>query len=148
MAPERSELTTSNGGGTFKRHTEGPDCRRVVESIIRFLKSTLGLSTDIVDEHRRWIEDVNDTQNTTLTFPIIADADLSVARMYDTIHPGQSESAAVRSVFIIDPAMKIRLMMTYPMSVGRNFNEILRVIDALQLGDQAHRDAGRLEEGR
>ena len=95
----------------------------------------LGLSTDTVDEHRRWIKDVNDTQKTTLTFPIIADADLSIAKMYDMIHPGQSETAAVRSVFIIDPAMKIRLMMTYPMSVGRNFDEILRVIDALQLGD-------------
>lgn len=95
----------------------------------------LGLSTDTAEEHRRWIEDVNDTQNTTLTFPIIADADLSIARMYDMIHPDQSETAAVRSVFIIDPAKKIRLMMTYPMSVGRNFDEILRVIDALQLGD-------------
>lgn len=95
----------------------------------------LGLSTDTADEHRKWIADVNETQNTNLTFPIIADADLAIARTYDMIHPNQSETAAVRSVFIIDPARKIRLMMTYPMSVGRNFDEILRVIDALQLGD-------------
>lgn len=95
----------------------------------------LGLSTDTADEHRKWIADVNETQATNLTFPIIADADLAIARTYDMIHPNQSETAAVRSVFIIDPARKIRLMMTYPMSVGRNFDEILRVIDALQLGD-------------
>lgn len=95
----------------------------------------LGLSTDTAEEHRKWIADVDDTQHTTLTFPIVADADLSIAKMYDMIHPDQSETAAVRSVFIIDPKKKIRLTMTYPMSVGRNFDEILRVIDALQLGD-------------
>ncbi|RYM10477.1 peroxiredoxin [Sphingobium cupriresistens] len=95
----------------------------------------LGLSTDTADEHRKWIADVNDTQKTDLRFPIVADADLAIARMFDMIHPEQSETAAVRSVFIIDPAKKIRLTMTYPMSVGRNFDEILRVIDALQLGD-------------
>ena len=78
---------------------------------------------------RKWIEDVNDTQHTDLKFPILADANLSIARMYDMIHPQQSETAAVRSVFIIDPDMRIRLTMTYPMSVGRNFVEILRVID-------------------
>lgn len=95
----------------------------------------IGLSTDTADEHRKWIKDVNDTQHTNLTFPIIADADLAIAKMYDMIHPGESETAAVRSVFIIDPDKKIRLTMTYPMSVGRNFDEILRVIDALQLSD-------------
>ncbi|MBR9835104.1 MAG: redoxin domain-containing protein, partial [Alphaproteobacteria bacterium] len=96
----------------------------------------LGLSTDTVEEHVRWIEDVNDTQNTDLQFPIVADADHKVAQLYDMIHPGESETAAVRSVFIIDPQNKIRLTMTYPMSVGRNFDEILRVIDALQAGDK------------
>ncbi len=100
----------------------------------------LGLSTDSVEEHLKWIEDVNDTQNTTLRFPIVADKDRRIAELYDMIHPGQSETAAVRSVFIIDPNMKIRLTMTYPMNVGRNFAEILRVIDALQLGDK-HRVA-------
>lgn len=95
----------------------------------------LGLSTDTVAEHMKWIADVNDTQKTDLQFPIVADADLKIARVYDMIHPEQSATEAVRSVFIIDPKKKIRLTMTYPMSVGRNFDEILRVIDALQAGD-------------
>lgn len=95
----------------------------------------IGLSTDTVDEHLKWIEDVNDTQHTTLRFPIVADEDLKVAKLYEMIHPEQSETAAVRSVFIIDNDKKLRLTMTYPMSVGRNFDEILRVIDALQTGD-------------
>lgn len=95
----------------------------------------LGLSTDTAEEHRKWIADVNDTQHTDLKFPIVADADLSIAKLYDMIHPDQSETAAVRAVFIIDPDKKIRLTMTYPMSCGRNFDEILSVIDALQLAD-------------
>jgi len=96
----------------------------------------LGLSTDGVKEHLAWIEDVNDTQDTTLTFPIVADADKKIAQLFDMIHPNESDTAAVRSVFIIGPNKKIRLTMTYPMSVGRNFDEILRVIDALQVGDK------------
>jgi peroxiredoxin (alkyl hydroperoxide reductase subunit C) len=96
----------------------------------------LGLSTDTVEEHMGWINDVNETQNTTLTFPIVADQDKKVAQLYEMIHPGESETAAVRSVFIIDPNNKIRLTMTYPMSVGRNFDEIIRVIDALQTSDK------------
>lgn len=95
----------------------------------------LGLSTDSVAQHLKWITDVNETQHTTVEFPIVADADLRVARLYDMIHPAQSTTEAVRSVFIIDPSGKIRLTMTYPMNVGRNFEEILRVIDALQLAD-------------
>lgn len=95
----------------------------------------IGLSTDTVEEHHSWIKDVDDTQNTTLKFPIVADPDLAIARLYDMIHPAESETAAVRSVFIVDPHKKIRLTMTYPMNVGRNFDEILRVIDALQLAD-------------
>ena len=86
----------------------------------------LGLSTDGVEEHLKWIEDVNDTQETTVSFPIVADPDCIVARLYEMIHPHESETAAVRSVFIIDPHKKIRLTMTYPMNVGRNFDEILR----------------------
>ena len=96
----------------------------------------LGLSTDGVKEHLEWIEDVNDTQDTTLEFPIIADTDKEIAALYGMIHPNESDTAAVRSVFIIDPDKKIRLTMTYPMSVGRNFDEIIRVIDALQAGDK------------
>jgi peroxiredoxin (alkyl hydroperoxide reductase subunit C) len=95
----------------------------------------LGLSTDTVAEHMSWIKDVNETQNTDLQFPILADADLEISRLYDMIHPSESKTEAVRSVFIIDPLKKIRLMLTYPMNVGRNFDEILRVIDALQLAD-------------
>lgn len=96
----------------------------------------LGLSTDSVDEHLKWIDDVNDTQHCDLQFPIIADPDFKVARLYEMIHEGESDSAAVRSVFIIDPNKKVRLTMTYPMAVGRNFDEILRAIDALQTGDK------------
>jgi peroxiredoxin (alkyl hydroperoxide reductase subunit C) len=95
----------------------------------------IGLSTDTVEEHLKWIEDVNDTQNTTLRFPIVADADLKIAKLFEMIHPSQSQTAAVRAVFIIDSDKKLRLTMTYPMNVGRNFDEILRVIDALQTGD-------------
>lgn len=95
----------------------------------------LGLSTDSVEDHHKWIKDVNDTQDTNLQFPIIADTKHEVAKVYDMIHPDQSTTFAVRSVFIIDPNKKIRLMMTYPMNVGRNFDEILRVIDALQTAD-------------
>ncbi|MEE9314134.1 MAG: peroxiredoxin [Rhizobiaceae bacterium] len=95
----------------------------------------LGLSTDSVEEHNGWIKDVNDTQNTDLQFPILADDKLKIAGLYEMMHPAESTTAAVRSVFIIDPNKKIRLMMTYPMNVGRNFDEILRVIDALQLTD-------------
>ncbi len=96
----------------------------------------LGLSTDTVEEHLKWIGDVNETQHTTIDFPIVADADLKIAKMYDMIHPDESATAAVRSVFIIDPDNKIRLTMTYPMNVGRNFDEIIRVIDALQTADK------------
>jgi len=95
----------------------------------------LGLSTDTAAEHLKWISDVNETQHTDLQFPIVADPDLKIAKLYDMIHPEESETAAVRSVFIIDPDKKLRLTMTYPMNVGRNFDEILRVIDALQLSD-------------
>lgn len=96
----------------------------------------LGLSTDTVEEHLEWVKDVDETQNCSLQFPIVADPDLEIAKLYDMIHPDQSATAAVRSVFIIDPSNKIRLTMTYPMSVGRNFDEILRVIDSLQLTDR------------
>ncbi|WP_029654303.1 peroxiredoxin [Marinobacter daepoensis] len=95
----------------------------------------LGLSTDSVAEHLKWIDDVNDTQSCDLQFPIVADEDHKIAELYEMIHPGESETAAVRSVFIIDPDKKVRLTMTYPMAVGRNFDEILRAIDALQTAD-------------
>ena len=96
----------------------------------------IGLSTDSVEEHLNWVEDVNDTQHTTVNFPIIADADLTVSIKYEMLHPNESSTETVRSVFIIDPDLKIRLTMTYPMSVGRNFDEIVRVIDALQANEK------------
>lgn len=116
--------------------TEMGRTSQLIEEFTKRNTKPLGLSTDTVEEHNSWINDVNETQNTTLTFPIVADPDLRIAKLYDMIHPSESETAAVRSVYIIDPNKKIRLMMTYPMSVGRNFDEILRVIDALQIGDK------------
>lgn len=95
----------------------------------------LGLSIDSVEEHLHWINDINETQNTDVDFPIVADQNFQIASLYGMIHPGESDTAPVRSVFIIDPKRKIRLMMTYPMTIGRNFDEILRVIDALQYAD-------------
>lgn len=116
--------------------TEMGRTSQLIEEFTNRNTKPLGLSTDTVEEHKSWINDVNETQNTTLTFPIVADPDLRIARLYDMIHPSESETAAVRSVFIIDPKKKVRLLLTYPMSVGRNFDEILRVIDALQIGDK------------
>ena len=95
----------------------------------------LAVSVDDVDSHNRWIDDINDTQNCEVNYPILADADRKVATLYDMIHPNADATATVRSVFVIDPAKKIRLIITYPASPGRNFDEILRVIDSLQLTD-------------
>ena len=96
----------------------------------------LALSVDPVEAHKTWIKDIEETQNTVVGFPIIADADKKVAALYDMIHPEQSLTATVRSLFVIDPQKKVRLTITYPMSTGRNFDEVLRVIDALQLTDK------------
>ena len=95
----------------------------------------IALSVDDAESHRAWTKDIEDTQKTVVDFPIIADHDKKVAGLYDMIHPNQSGTATVRSVFIVDPAKKVRLIITYPASTGRNFNEILRVIDSLQLTD-------------
>ena len=93
----------------------------------------IALSVDGLDSHMEWIKDINETQNTTVNFPIIADEDKHVAELYDMMHPNASESFTVRSVFIIGPDKKIKLTLTYPASTGRNFDELLRVIDSLQL---------------
>ncbi|MDP2227094.1 MAG: peroxiredoxin [Moraxellaceae bacterium] len=95
----------------------------------------IALSVDPVESHTRWINDINETQSTTVTFPIIADADRKVSGLYDLIHPNASTTATVRSLFVIDPQKKVRLIITYPASTGRNFDEIIRVIDSLQLTD-------------
>lgn len=93
----------------------------------------VALSVDPLDSHKSWINDINETQNTTVNFPIIADGDRKVAELYDMIHPNANEKLTVRSVFIIGPDKKVKLMITYPASTGRNFHELLRVIDSLQL---------------
>lgn len=95
----------------------------------------LALSVDPVDSHEGWIKDINETQHTQVNFPIIADHDRKVSDLYDMIHPNADNTATVRSVFVIDPGKKVRLTITYPASTGRNFDEILRVIDSLQLTD-------------
>lgn len=95
----------------------------------------IALSVDPVDSHLHWIDDINETQQTQVNFPILADADRKVSGLYDLIHPNASDTLTVRSLFIIDPHKKVRLIITYPASTGRNFHEILRVIDSLQLTD-------------
>ncbi|MGH8419172.1 MAG: peroxiredoxin [Pseudomonas sp.] len=95
----------------------------------------IALSVDSAESHVKWIHDINSTQNTTVNFPILADADRKVSDLYDLIHPNASETLTVRSLFVIDPNKKVRLTITYPASTGRNFHEILRVIDSLQLTD-------------
>jgi len=95
----------------------------------------IGLSVDPVDSHVKWEEDIAETQGTPVNFPMIGDPDRKVADLYDMIHPNASDTMTVRSVFIIDPSNKVRLILTYPASTGRNFDELLRVIDSLQLTD-------------
>lgn len=95
----------------------------------------LALSVDRVEDHQNWINDINETQMTCVQFPIIADDDLAISKLYDFIHPKASTTATVRSLLIIDPRKTIRLIITYPASTGRNFDEIIRVLDSLQLVD-------------
>ena len=101
----------------------------------------LGLSIDPVDDHKRWAKDIEETQGTAPNYPIIGDSDLEVAKLYDMIHPNASgatprtaaDNATIRSVFVVGPDKKVKLILTYPMTTGRNFDEVLRVIDSLQL---------------
>ncbi|RYG09345.1 MAG: peroxiredoxin, partial [Chitinophagaceae bacterium] len=93
----------------------------------------LALSVDSAESHKGWINDINETQHTNVEFPIIADQDKKIADAYDMIHPNASETMTVRSLFVISPDKKVKLMITYPASTGRNFVEVLRVIDSLQL---------------
>ena len=93
----------------------------------------LAVSVDPLDSHQGWISDINETQNTTVNYPLIADPDQTVAQLYDMIHPNANDKMTVRSVFVIGPDKKIKLILTYPASTGRNFDELLRVIDSLQL---------------
>jgi alkyl hydroperoxide reductase subunit AhpC len=96
----------------------------------------IGLSVDPVDSHKKWIADIEETQSTKVNYPIVADSEKRVADLYGMMHPNHDEVFTVRTVFVIDPSKKIRLMITYPQTAGRNFDEILRVIDSLQLTDK------------
>jgi thioredoxin-dependent peroxiredoxin len=101
----------------------------------------IGLSIDPVDDHKRWAKDIEETQGTAVNYPMIGDPDLTVAKLYDMIHPNASgaqprtaaDNATIRSVFIVGPDKKIKLILTYPMTTGRNFDEVLRVLDSMQL---------------
>jgi len=95
----------------------------------------LAVSVDPLESHKGWVGDIEETQGCKVNFPILADPDRKVANLYDMIHPNANDTLTVRSVYVIDPKKKIRLMITYPASTGRNFDEILRVIDSLQLTD-------------
>src|SRR6201991_3090026 len=97
---------------------------------------TIALSVDNAKSHLEWIKDINETQAASVGFPILADGDRKVSELYDMIHPNANETLTVRSLFVIDPKKKVRLIITYPASTGRNFDEVLRVIDSLQLTDK------------
>jgi thioredoxin-dependent peroxiredoxin len=119
-----------------------PVCTTELGTVSRYLPEfarrntkVIAVSVDGIEDHRGWIKDINDTQSTTVTFPIIADPSREVANLYDMIHPNADDTLTVRSVFILDPKKKVRLTLTYPAATGRNFDEILRVLDALQLTD-------------
>ncbi len=94
---------------------------------------TIALSVDSVDSHKAWIQDINETQNTEVNYPIIADPDFTVSKLFDFVHPNASDKFTVRSVIVIGPDKRAKLIITYPASTGRNFDELLRVIDSLQL---------------
>src|SRR6516165_10911113 len=97
---------------------------------------TIALSVDSKESHNEWIKDINETQAASVGFPILADGDRKVSQLYDMVHPNANETLTVRSLFVIDPNKKVRLIITYPASTGRNFDEVLRVIDSLQLTDK------------
>ncbi|NJL12265.1 MAG: peroxiredoxin [Microscillaceae bacterium] len=131
-----------DGWGVFFSHPADftPVCTTELGTVAKYREEfekrnvkTIALSVDPLASHHEWIKDINETQRTTVDYPIIADADRKIAEMYDMIHPNSLENLTVRSVFIIGPDKKIKLMLTYPASTGRNFDEIIRVIDSLQL---------------
>lgn len=134
-----------NGWGVLFSHpadftpvctTELGATAKLTEAFAQRNVKVIALSVDPVDSHLEWIKDINETQNTTVNFPIIADQDRKVAELYDFIHPNASATATVRSVLIIAPDKSVKLTITYPASTGRNFDEILRVIDSLQLTEE------------
>ena len=106
---------------------------KLVDNFAKRNVKVLAISADPLDSHEKWIRDINETQNTTVNYPLIADPEFTVANLYDMVHPKVTDKFTVRSVFVIGPDKKIKLMITYPASTGRNFDEILRVVDSLQL---------------
>ena len=129
--------------------TELGTVSRLQEEFSKRNVKTIALSVDNLESHLKWVVDINETQDTNVSFPIIADPEFKVANLYGMIHPNASDRFTVRSVFIIAPDKKIKLTLTYPASTGRNFEEILRVIDSLQLtSNYAVSYACRLEEWR
>ncbi len=116
--------------------TELGAAARIYDEFTKRNAKIIALSVDSLESHKGWVPDINETQNTEVNYPIIADSDRKIADLYDMIHPNASDSFTVRSVFIIGPDHKVKLMITYPASTGRNFAEILRVIDSLQLTAQ------------
>jgi thioredoxin-dependent peroxiredoxin len=105
----------------------------LMDEFARRNTKVMAVSVDPIDKHHGWVKDINETQQVTVDFPIIADPDRVVSDLYDMIHPNASETFTVRSLFIIGPDKKVKLIITYPASTGRNFNEVLRVLDSLQL---------------
>lgn len=113
--------------------TELGEVARIKDEFDKRGVKVIGLSVDPLDAHKGWAKDIEETQGSAINFPMIADADRKVSDLYGMIHPNASDTLTVRSVYVIDPKKKVRLMITYPASTGRNFSEILRVIDSLQL---------------
>lgn len=116
--------------------TELGEAAKRREEFVKRNTKMIALSVDDLPSHMRWIDDINETQNTELNYPIISDPEREIATLYDMIHPNADDTFTVRSLFIIDPEKKVRLIITYPASTGRSFEEILRVIDSLQLTDR------------
>jgi thioredoxin-dependent peroxiredoxin len=147
--PVRFHEWLGNSWGVFFSHPRDftPVCTTELGYVARLKPElerrgvkAIGLSVDPVESHARWAEDIRETQGEAVNFPIIADPDRKVAGLYGMVHPAHDEVFTVRTVFVIDPKKKIRLMIIYPQTTGRNFDEILRVVDSLQLTD-AHRVA-------
>ena len=143
--PIRFHEWLGNGWGILFSHPKDytPVCTTELGAVAKMKNEfekrnakVIAISVDPIDSHRGWIRDINETQNTSMNFPIIADPDKKVANLYDMIHPNVDDTATVRSVFIIGPDKKIKLTLTYPASCGRNFPELLRVLDSLQLTSQ------------
>jgi thioredoxin-dependent peroxiredoxin len=134
-----------NGWGILFSHPKDftPVCTTELGTMARIMPEfkkrnvkVIAISVDPIDSHKGWIKDINETQNCTVAYPIIGDPEKKVAQLYDMIHPNALDNMTVRSVFMIGPDKKIKLMLTYPASTGRNFDELLRVMDSLQLTAQ------------